>query len=43
MELLGHLAGTTVKTILDVLTIAVILAFFQVAVVPQHPPYLGAY
>jgi hypothetical protein len=40
MELLNHLAGTTLNTILDVLPIAAILLFFQVAVVRQRPPHL---
>jgi hypothetical protein len=41
MELLSHLATTTLNTILDVLPIAAILLFFQVVVVRQRPPHLG--
>ena len=41
MELLSHIGLTTLATIRDVLPIALILLFFQVAVLRQRPPHLG--
>lgn len=41
MELLQHLANTTLLTLLDVLPIAAILLFFQLAVIRERPPHLG--
>ncbi len=41
MDLLHHIAGTTLATIADVLPIALILLFFQFAVIRERPPHLG--